>query len=145
MAEHAATLEQEARVFTRALIGRDPSDYVLRQYARGHMALPLAPVQAFDRVLLRTARGAPWQARMADAWARRFAGTSILRRKLTLLLAILESSAPSDAEFAPVRASAFGVVLRLAAAGTAAVFYTSLSLLILGPAYLVHRVAAGRV
>jgi hypothetical protein len=138
-------LEREARVFTAALIGAEPTPYVIRQYARGHVSLPLAPAQGFNKVLLWVARGAPVLARCADAYARLFARRAILRRKLVLLLAILESSAPSDAAFASLRVSRAGVLLRLGATGIAAGVYTVLGLLILGPLHLLSRVAAGRV
>jgi len=137
-------LAREARVFTAALIGGDPSPYVVRQYARGHVSLPLAPIQGFDVVLLGVARGGPALTRMADAYARLFVRRSILRRKLTLLLAILESAAPSEAEFAPVAASAAGTLVRLAVSGIAAATFSLAGVIILGPLHVASFVTAGR-
>jgi hypothetical protein len=140
----AERLEREARVFTAALIGDEPSAYVIRQYAHGHMSLPLAPAAGFERVLLFVARGGPYWTRAADAYARLFARRAILRRKLTLLIAILESTSPSDAAFAPIRSFPAGTVLRLALAGTGAVVFTVAGLVVLGPLHLLSRLAAGR-
>lgn len=142
--QRGSELEREAHVFTSLLIRARPSPYVVTQYARGHVSLPLAPVQGFDAVLMRVARGGPALARAADAYARIFARRAILRRKLTLLLAILESSAPSDESFAPIVAPVPAVLARLALAGTAAVFFAALGFVILGPLHVLSRLAAGR-
>jgi hypothetical protein len=138
-------LEREARIFTASLIGGAPSPYVIRQYARGHVSLPLAPVQGFDAVLMRVARGGPILARLADAYARLFARRAILRRKLTLLLAILESTAPSDERFAPIVAPVPVALARLMLAGLGAAFFAALGVAVLGPLHIVSRLAAGRV
>ena len=90
-----AALEAECRRFTRYLLGEDPSPYVVACYLRAHRASPaFAPRDALDRVALRLA-AMPLGAPLADAHARLFAPASALRRKLVLLLAILETSAPS--------------------------------------------------
>jgi hypothetical protein len=132
-------LGREARVFTAALIGGVPTPYVTRQYARGHVSLPLAPIQGFDGILLSVARAAPPLTRVADAYARLFARRSILRRKLALLLAVLESSAPSDEEFAPVAASRTGTLVRMAVSGIAASVFTATGVVFLGPLHLASR------
>lgn len=139
-----ARLEREARVFTRALVGRDATPYVVRQYVRGHVSLPLAPVQGFDAVLMGVATSGAFFTRVADAYARLFARRAILRRKLVLLLAILESASPSDAEFAPLASSAAGVVLRLAVTGAAAALFAAVGIALVGPLHLLSRLAAGR-
>jgi hypothetical protein len=137
-------LEREARIFTAALVGGTPTRYVMRQYARGHMSLPLAPIQGFDVFLVGVARGGPTLARAADAYARLFAKRSILRRKLALMLAILESTAPYDQRFNPVAASAAGTLVRMAFAGVAAAAFTVLGVAVLAPLHLVSLIAAGR-
>ena len=146
MADRApADLAREARVFAAALIGGAASDYVMREYARGHNALPLAPVQGFDAVLLRVALGGPHLTRMADAYARVFARRAILRRKLALMLAILESTQPGAEAFAPRAAPATLVILRLAAIGAVSVGKTAVAVVLIGPLHIVSRIAAGRV
>lgn len=137
-------LQDEALTFTRALVGREASPYVVRQYIRAHVSLPLAPVQGFDAVLIGVATAAGVLTRAADAYARLFARRAILRRKLVLLLAILESTSPEDAEFAPVASSPAGTIAKLAVTGIAAVVYGVAGVVILGPLHLASRIAAGR-
>lgn len=145
MTDGHARLEHEARTFTAALIGAVPVAYVVKQYARGHVSLPLAPVQGFDAVLMHVARGGPTLTRIADAYARLFARRAILRRKLTLLLAILESAPPTDGAFGPIVTSAPAVLARLALAGVAAVLFTAAGVVMIGPLHILSRLAAGRV
>jgi hypothetical protein len=98
--ERRAILAAECGVFCRYLVERDAPPEVLAAYQRAHehgtveagvIATPL------DHALLRIARTAPSVARTADAYASLFAGSSLLRRKLVLLLAILESRGPTAA------------------------------------------------
>lgn len=81
-------------------MGVAPSQYVLRKYEEAHRSILFngnAEPDRFDRILLRIARTAPFLARVADCYAVIFAARSVLRRKLVLLLAILENCAPSYA------------------------------------------------
>jgi hypothetical protein len=91
-------LDREGRVFTRYLIGQEPTDYVIAKYRAFH-ALPTPrhpePPTAFERLQLAAARWHPWLTRLADAYGRIFLPRGILRAKLILVLALLESSAPS--------------------------------------------------
>ncbi len=137
-------LAREAGVFARYLIGAPAGDYAAEQYAAGHAALPTScPPPAAGRVLVRVAAAHPLLTRIADAYVRLFAPRSLLRHKLVLLLAILESSAGSHPAFAPRPASPLGVVLRLAAAGTAFAFCLVAGIILLGPLHLVSRVTGG--
>jgi hypothetical protein len=93
----SAQLAQECRVFSRYLAGIEATPYLLEAYARGHARLPAersAP-DALDQILLSVARRSPWLTRIADAYARRARPTGILRQKLVLQLAVLESSPPA--------------------------------------------------
>lgn len=137
-------LQREARVFTRGLLGRDPTAYVVERYVAAHVALPLVPVAGFDRILTAFAASGPLRARLADAYARLFFRRATVRGKLALLLAILESASPSDASFAPIVTSSPGVVFRLAFSGLGAVICAGLGVLILGPLHLVSRLAVSR-
>ena len=87
------TLEGECRVFTRHVIGSDPTPYIVEHYVRAHHVSPkLAPGDRFDGYLVRFAARHRMLARIADSYARVFASRSLLRRKLVLLLAILETA-----------------------------------------------------
>jgi hypothetical protein len=108
-------LERECRVFTRFLIARRPEPYVVAKYAAAHAAIDLDPADRLERFVLRLARLGTIGTLMADAWARFFAPRSALRKKLVLLLAILETCNPSARELdaVPLPAGKL-VVLRLA-------------------------------
>lgn len=139
-----AVLEREARMFTAALIGQDPSPYAIAQYVHAHDHLALAPADAFDRRILAFATSGPWAVRAADAYARTFAQGAALRRKLVVLTAILESSAPHDAAYAPVAASSAGIVGRLALVGAGFMLALLAGTLVLAPLRLVTAITGER-
>ena len=85
-----AALEAECRRLTRYLLGETPTPYVVACYQRAHrISSDFETRSTLDRVALRFPVG------LADAHARLFAPASALRRKLVLLLAILEAASPS--------------------------------------------------
>ena len=89
-------LIHECAVFTRYLIGLSPTEYVTRKYVAAHGALDvLTPVDRFDRLLLRLAKGTVVTRWPAAAFARVAAPDSALQKKLVTLLAILETDARS--------------------------------------------------
>jgi hypothetical protein len=92
-------LAGECGVFTRHLAGRPPTPYVVRRYADAHAVLAgMDPRDGHGRWLLRVARAGSAACRVADGWARLAAPQSALRKKLVVLLAILEVSPPFAAE-----------------------------------------------
>ena len=103
----SAALERECDVFTRHVIGVAPTPYVQRKYAEAHArrADAFAPRRGFAAYSVALASFSPFTARMADAYCRLFAPRGVLRRKLVLLLAILETSPPFHAELDAVRGS----------------------------------------
>lgn len=116
-------LEHECAVFTRCLIGVPPTGQVVSAYVDAHRRSGAFTADGDPAAwLVALARRGPFRARLADAYARRFAPRGVLRRKLVLLLAILETSSPSFRVIDYDRPSSPGVaVLRLAAVGTAGV------------------------
>jgi hypothetical protein len=90
-------LARECVVFTRHLMGREPTDYVVGKYLEYH-ALPAARSWlqgvGMDRCLLGCARLHPLAARLADSYGRVVLPACTLRKKLILLLAILETCPP---------------------------------------------------
>jgi hypothetical protein len=91
-------LSRECAVFCRYLIGKKPGAYVLGKYADGHrvgrMARAARP-DPFDAFLILLARVCPLAARLVDGYTLLFYRSSSVRRKLVLLLAILESCTPT--------------------------------------------------
>jgi NADH dehydrogenase len=93
-APETITLDRECETFARHLIGQAPNHAVRATYADAHRQLGLDPDTRFDRLLLAIARRGPWLTRMTDGYAALFARRAVLRKKLVLLLAILETCPP---------------------------------------------------
>jgi hypothetical protein len=87
-------LERECRIFTRYIAGRDPTAYVIKKYSDAHAACETFAGDRFDDCLIGVARLHPACTLIADAYARLLAPHSAFRKKLILLLAILEVSPP---------------------------------------------------
>ncbi len=88
-------LNRECKLFSEYLIDLGPSDYVLRKYQEAHRLRPPSagrPVQRFDHILMRLALRHAFMLRLADTYSGLFYKEALLRRKLVLLLAILECS-----------------------------------------------------
>ena len=97
----AALLRKECRRFALYLIGEAPDSYVLEQYVKLHEATLSGKVAATaaDEVLLRAAESSLLGLRCADAYARMFRPSCLLRRKLILAFAVLENSRAFHAHF----------------------------------------------
>jgi len=132
------SLDRECEVLATHLIGASPDAYVKRKYADAHQVLPeLSPDDPFDRRLLRFARVHRLFARIADAYARIFAPASTLRKKLVVLLAIAETSAPASRLVDdPIGGSRSWVLARLVARGTGAIMALAIGTVLLGPVRL---------
>ena len=86
-------LDRECQVFCGYLLDCIPSRYVLGKYREAHEIAPEFSGQTpLDRFLLRTARRHWFLTKVVDSYARIAAPYCLLRRKLVLLLAILETS-----------------------------------------------------
>ncbi len=88
-------IEQECHVFTRFLVRAPATPYVRDKYLEAHrLSGTFVPAAGVDSALVTVARWSPAVTRVADAYARLCAPRGVLRRKLVLLLAILETSPP---------------------------------------------------
>ena len=110
---------RECETFCRYLVARPPDAYVLGKYIEAHRVAPgYSSGTRFDHLLVNFAAGGPARASFADSYACLFARQSLLRRKLILLLAILESCAPARGFLDAIEpASKFFLSLRLLARG----------------------------
>jgi hypothetical protein len=135
----AAALERECAVFTRHLVGAEPTPYVVRQYAAAHAVRPdtFAAPSGFGAFAVRLAHTSAFGARMADAHCRLFAPRGVLRRKLVLLLAILETTPPFHGDFDAVRGAPTAQVLALGVGAAAWLVALLLGTIVLLPARLV--------
>jgi len=95
MSGRSEGMERECMTFTRYLIGVLPEAYVKEKYAAAQTDAEFTARGRFDTLLMRVARSGLLGAKLTDAYARVFAPRSLLRKKLVLLLAILETCAPS--------------------------------------------------
>jgi hypothetical protein len=139
----ADALDAECRVFTRHLLGLEPDAYVAARYRAAHEAQPsLASAGRFDDALAGFARRGPVFAKLADSYASLFAPGSLLRRKLVMLLAILETSRPF---YRGIDAAIGGrkplVFARLALSGVVAAASLVAGTLIFVPVRMFHAVA----
>jgi hypothetical protein len=137
----APALARECDVFTRHISGRPAIPRVTEQYAAAHRVLPgMEPGDAHERWLLRVARTGPAACRVADAWARLAAPQGALRRKLVVLLAILEVTPPYAGELDQPRDGRALEWLRMAASGVAFAAALAIGLVL----FLPVRLATGR-
>lgn len=103
-------LDRECAVFCRYLIGQEPNEYVRRKYRAAHQTGVLRD-QAEDMFLVKVAGIGPWSTKLIDVYARCFRPFSLVRKKLVLLLAILESCAPTHAYLDAVDSNSIPLLL----------------------------------
>ncbi len=138
----ADSLDRECDVFARYLTGVPAGDYLRTKYREAHGgggpgAGVVGPATgSFDSALVGFARSGTFATRLADAHARLFANGGLLRRKLVLMLALLECSAPERVD-AVVSRSITGFFFRAAWLGVCFVLLALLSLVVLLPLRLV--------
>ncbi len=132
----------ECEALTRYLVGSRPSAYVLECYRRLRPSAAVPGGATVDRALDSAVRLGAFPARVADAYARFFRPTGSLRRRLTLMLAILENAPDSyDRIGAGTRGSYPGVAARVGLAMATSGVALLLGLLIFGP---IHLATGGR-
>ena len=87
-------LAAECDRFTQYLIDQSPSDRVRKAYVRAHelgVVRPPEGVSPKDRAALSLAERGGWRLQLADVHARFFQKGGYLRRKLVLMLALIET------------------------------------------------------
>jgi NADH dehydrogenase len=113
-------IDRECEIFSRYLIAQRPTDYIHRKYGAAIIARGIADdcaLSAFDRQTLDLARQNVFLTRLTDAYCAMFHRTGVLRRKLTLLLAIVEHTTPTATRFDGVESRSFvSVIIRLVVA-----------------------------
>ncbi|MBN2346080.1 MAG: hypothetical protein JXO51_06785 [Candidatus Aminicenantes bacterium] len=147
MSENAdARLEREGRVFGRYLLGREAGAAVGARYAAAHGTLDWGEGRGwFERLLLAAAARHPLATRACDAYSRFLCPNSLLRRKLILLLAILELTPPFYREIdAAGPASAPKLAALIAWKGLTMAALLLPALVVLLPLQAASRVLAGR-
>lgn len=111
-------LEQEFVVFAGYLGASGGDRRLSAAYVRAHQSLPNVADDRLDAWLLGLARGGATQCALADCYARRTRPFGLLRRKLVLTLAVLESMPQTHAAFdTAVTSSAMAAWASLVALG----------------------------
>jgi hypothetical protein len=113
-------LESEARAFGRYLVGRLPAPEHIARYREAVGALLAEPISPRDTALLAFVRRHPWSLSFLDAAAGLLHRDAVLRSKLLVLAAILETSPAFADEFLPRSASLARLLSGLAVSGAAA-------------------------
>ncbi len=138
-------LAAECRIFTRYLVDGEAPTEVMAAYERAHKVSAVAPhgnTPPLDRALLRVAHMGPDFTRVADGYSAAFAKASLLRRKLVLLVAILESRQRTAAVLdTAVPGSRAAWVLTVGLRVTGCVLMVSLATLLIVPLYVWYSLA----
>jgi nucleoside-diphosphate-sugar epimerase len=97
----ASALEQECTAFSQYLLNQTPSRYVVDKYCEAHAKsfLESCRTNPFDRLLLSLAIAHPSLSKLVDCYTGIFLKSATVRNKWILLLAIMESCAPSHEYF----------------------------------------------
>ncbi|MEQ1608362.1 MAG: NAD(P)-dependent oxidoreductase [Hyphomonadaceae bacterium] len=139
-APHPAKLQAEFSRNARYVADATPTPYQVSKYLDFHQRRGLAPTNAFDALLLNLSHTGGFGLALADSYSGLFRRQSIVRSKLVLALAILESSPPSFAMLdAPDSGRGF-VWIRMAMRGAMA----GLSTLFAAPFLLPLQLVLGR-
>lgn len=114
-------LRQEAILFGRYLVDREPSRELIDRYVEANQLL-FSEDPGFERELLDFARRHPWAIGMLDASAGILGGNSVLRKKLLLMTAILETTPEYVEQTAPRAVGLPGLVFHVGTASARAAF-----------------------
>lgn len=135
----SAELRVECVRMCRYLVGCAPREYVIERYIRGHAARPdwFTPCSALDRTLSSAASVLPL--RVVDATSRFALPGSIVRRKLVLLVAILENTPPTCELFeTPDVSGRIGFYLRMIPKGIGLLGALLLGTVLITPLHIIR-------
>jgi hypothetical protein len=129
--------ERECRTYTRYLIGQKPTKYVIEKYLDFHRTSDAAAPQKFDRFdqfLITFSAAGVFRTRLSDSYVSVFRKDAALRKKLTLVLALLECSPPSFELLDAVSAAGPTKATMLLASGAAQyIFMCALAIIFFTP------------
>jgi hypothetical protein len=142
-----ADLDRECAAFARYLTGQTPSGYVSGKYRDAHARhtrLDTGTAWRFDRLLVSVARANGLGAWLVDAYTAVFLKRALVRRKWILLVAILETTAPTAEIFdVPDSGTRTALIARLAGRGVVFVVGLGLSAIVFLPVHLVLTATSG--
>jgi hypothetical protein len=115
------SLEAEARLFGRHLVGREPDAEILSRYREACARLWPEPPVGADAARLAWVRRHPWSLGPLEAAAALLDPAGPLRSRVLLTAALLETTPRHANDFLPDEPGLVPLFLRLAAFGTLAV------------------------
>jgi hypothetical protein len=122
-------LETEARVFGRYLVGEVPTQELVERYAAANRRLAHS-IGSEDAAVVAFARRHPWSVGFLDAAAALLRPDGLLRSKILMMAAILETTPRFAEEFLPRPVPRLVLLVRGAAIGLVAVTKAALGLLL---------------
>lgn len=129
-------LDAEFKRNARYVAGAEPTPYQIAKYIDFHTRKSLEPRSSMDALILSVSGMGRFGLSLADSYSGLFFRSGVLRSKLVLALAILETSAPSYAALdAPEPGGRFTYV-RMAVRGAQAALSTGIAVLFLLPAQI---------
>ncbi|MEO7964611.1 MAG: hypothetical protein ABIT38_11975 [Gemmatimonadaceae bacterium] len=137
------TLAREYAIFAAYLGAGDSASSVRSAHLYGEAHVNLPPnADRLDRWLVTVARYGGVGCSLADAYARRVRPFGLLRRKLTLTLALLESGKATHAQYDEAHPASMPVTLAaLGAVGVWWIVRTVVATVVLAPLHLVAIIA----
>lgn len=135
-----ATVMAECRVYASYLADANPSSYVIEAYERLRPTASRSTqsdARLIERSLVAMSRWGALPLRVADGYARFFLPRSLLRRRLVLMLAILENSADGERQLnSGDEGSLVGVGVRLMLTGVVSVLCIAIGVVCFAPLHL---------
>jgi hypothetical protein len=114
------TLREEARRFARYPLACDPGPQVIESYARAHGVLFEGPAAPREAALIRFCRRHPRSLPFLDAAAGVLAPEALLRKKLLVLSALLETTPRFVDRYLPAPRGKVALILELLGLGALA-------------------------
>ena len=120
----------EARIFGRYLVGREPTGVQIERYVAASRTHFTAPLPADDAAVLAWVRRHPWSTGPLDAGAGLLRPGGSLRNRVLLMAAILETTPEFADAFLPRQVGPLALAGRVAVGGFVAVVNAAVGVLL---------------
>lgn len=114
------SLEQEAILYSHYLIGREPSNEMVKRYVHANQKLGIQEVDLSEKNILEFSINHPWSIPFLDAATGIIKPHSMLRKKIYTMAAVLEASPRYCGDFFPENISLFILIWNLVKHGLTA-------------------------
>ncbi len=111
------TLATEGRHIARYLMGCDPPEQLVERYAAANAVLFVAAPDPVDQRVLRFVRTHPWSLALLESALGLLRPHSLLRRKIVVMMAILETTPRFAEQFDPRSVGPWRSAIRVLALG----------------------------